>query len=169
MSKDVFMKVAGVDGESTDDAHKGWIELDSVVLSASQPRQATAAETPEGAAKASFSDLHVSFLLEQAYSGLMSKCASGEKIPEVIIQFHRATGKKELYFEIKLTDVIVSLVSLSGPRRDDDIYEPGQISTVGVAFNYATVQSTYTVTDNKTGRPAGNTKFGWDRKLNKPK
>lgn len=37
MAVDMFMKIDGVDGESTDDAHKKWIELLSYSHGVSQP------------------------------------------------------------------------------------------------------------------------------------
>ncbi|MCU7860874.1 MAG: type VI secretion system tube protein Hcp, partial [Candidatus Thiodiazotropha sp. (ex Lucinoma kastoroae)] len=37
MAVDMFMKIEGVDGESTDDAHNKWIELLSFSHGVSQP------------------------------------------------------------------------------------------------------------------------------------
>ena len=37
MSTDMFMKVEGVDGESTDDQHQKWIELLSYSHGVAQP------------------------------------------------------------------------------------------------------------------------------------
>lgn len=76
MSFDAFMKVDGVEGESLDEGHQGWIELLSYHYDAMQSISQTA--TSSGGASAggvSLGDFQISKYIDRATPKLFELCA----------------------------------------------------------------------------------------------
>jgi type VI secretion system secreted protein Hcp len=161
MAVDIFLKIATIDGESTDDKHKGEIEIQSYSWAVSQPATGSkSAGGAQAAQRADFADFTITKKLDKASPKLALACAAGEHIKEVTITLNRAGGDKQKYMEYKMSDVIVSSYVPSGS-------EGGDVPMESVSFNYAKIVSTYTETDPSTGKPKGNVSSGWDLKLNK--
>jgi type VI secretion system secreted protein Hcp len=92
----------------------------------------------------------------------MLACCNGEHIGEVILELCRATGDKQKYMEYKLSDVIVASVNPIGESKGEE-----NLPMEEVAFNYGKIEWTYTVTDHRTGRSAGDVRAYWDAIANK--
>jgi type VI secretion system secreted protein Hcp len=163
MAFDAFLKIATVPGESTDDKHKDWIEILSFSWGVSQP--AAGSRSSGGAASAervNHQDFSIVHTLDKASPKLSLACCKGEHINEIKVELCRATGDKQKYMEYKMTDVIVSSVRPAGNAQGSE-----NLPLEEVSFNYGKIEWTYTATDHKTGKPAGDVKANWDLVANK--
>ncbi len=159
MAADNFLKIEGINGESTDDKHKGWIEVLSYNWGVSQMASGTASSSGGGAVqRADFQDLSIVKLMDSASPLLFRACAIGEHIGEVTLELCRAGGDKLRYMEYKLTNVIISSVTIGGGG--------GGEPTEAVSFNYGRIKQTYTKQARKGGGAAGNIEAGWDLEKN---
>jgi type VI secretion system secreted protein Hcp len=160
MAKDAFLKIKEIPGESTDAAHKGWIEIDSFSSGVSQMAGSDRSAGGVGAGgKAQFQDISIAKQVEKSSPKLQAFCADAKTIPMVEIHFCRATGKKTVYLEYKLTDAIISSMSVSGGG--------GVPPSESIAFNFGKIEMTYTETDHKTGAAKGKVASWWDLTENK--
>ena len=148
MAKDMFLKIEGIPGESTDDAHADWIEILSFNSGVSQSASA-AASTGGGASaeRADFQDFSIVKELDKATPKLNLFCANGSHIAEVKIELCRAGGEKIKYMEYIMSNVIVSSVSIGGGG--------GSLPTESVTFNFGKVEWTYTQQKRADGSGGG--------------
>src|SRR5688572_22384769 len=162
MAFDAFLKISTIPGESTDEQHPQWIEILSFSHGLSQT--STGSVSTGGARTAGrvdHQDLTVVKALDAASTPLYLACCRGDHIPEVTIQLHRATGNKEKYYEVKMTDVLVSGVRPGGSSQGGE-----SLPLEEVSFNYAKVEWNYIQTDHNTGAVQGNFAKWWDLKTN---
>lgn len=162
MAFDAFLKIEGIEGESTDGKHKGEIEILSYSWGISQP--ATVAASTHGsltAERANFGPFTIVKALDKASPKLSIACASGEHYPSARLEICRAGGDKEPYMEYKMTDVIVTSIHPGGSSKGAEA-----IPLEEVSFSYGKFELKYTKLDLK-GKPAGNVAAGWDLKSNK--
>jgi type VI secretion system secreted protein Hcp len=95
---DAFLKVLGVDGESTDDKHKGDIELKTFT---SEQRASSAA------GRAAVQDFHFTKTVDKASPKLFAFSSKGTVIPSVTLEFS-FPDQKPIVWRAVLTDVVVS-------------------------------------------------------------
>src|SRR6478609_2866958 len=103
MAFDAFLKLDGIDGESTDDKHKNEIEVLSYSWGLTQSSSGDSGGGG-GAGKATFQDLHFVSHLSKASPMLFLKCATGQHIKEGLITVRKAGGGQLEYLKITLTD-----------------------------------------------------------------
>ncbi|MEW6381899.1 MAG: type VI secretion system tube protein Hcp [bacterium] len=160
MAFDAFLKIDGIEGESTDDKHKGWIEILSYNWGVSQTASATASSSGGAASeRANFQDFSVVKMLDKATPKLALACSSGQHIKEITLELCRAGGDKVPYMEYKMNEVLISSYSVGGAG--------GGEPTESLSFNYAKIQWTYTQQKRADGTPGGKIPAGWDLAANK--
>lgn len=161
MAIDVYLQIDGIKGESTDSAHKDWIECKSVQFEVFQPKSATAS-TGGGhtAERCEHKDIMFSKLTDLATPLLLQNCSSGKTIPKAKFEFMRADGGGTAikYFEIELDNVLISDVAPS--------ITEGSILTEMVGLKFSKVKWKYTQ-QKIGGGSGGNTSGGWDLSTNK--
>jgi len=113
MAVDVFLKLGTIAGESTDDKHKGEIDVLSWSWGINQSGT-MAAGGGGGAGKASFHDLSFMHSFDKASPAIMKACATGEHIPEALLISRKAGKGQQEYIIFKLTDILVTSVQPSG-------------------------------------------------------
>jgi type VI secretion system secreted protein Hcp len=160
MAVDMFLKIDGIDGESTDDKHKKWIEIDDFNHSVSQPVTAASKAGGRVGGRADFADLVVTKTIDLSTPSLYLHCSNGKHIPKVELEFCLATDKKHTFMKYTLEDVIVSSVSPSGSITND--VKPGE----QVTFAYGKITWEYTPIDH-AGRPGASQRKAWDLEANK--
>jgi len=163
MAFDAFLKIDGIPGESTDDKHKDWIEVLSYSHGISQPSggsRSTGGAATSG--RADHQDFSIVKVLDKASPKLDLSCCNGKHIKTVTLELCRATEDKQKYMEYKISDVIVSSVRPGGSAQGGETLPLEEVS-----FNYGKIEWTYTATDHKTGKPAGDVKAQWDSTANK--
>jgi type VI secretion system secreted protein Hcp len=150
------MKIDGIDGESTDDKHKGWIDVMSFSWGASQTGGSTGGGG--GAGKVQFQDFHFTKHAGKGSPLLMLACASGKHMPAVQVVVTRDKGgKREEYLKITLTDVLISSYQQSG--------DSGGLPVESLSLNFAKIRY-----DQAVMRPNGSSEVQtatWDLKGNR--
>lgn len=162
MAFDVFLKVDGAEGESTDEKHAGWIELQSFSFGASQP--SSGARSTSGFAtgeRVNISDLTVVKNVDKATTKLFLQCCKGDPIASIEMEVCRATGDKTPYLKYKLSNSIVSSVSTSGAAGG------GDLPMESVSFNFGKIELHYEELDHETGSSKGGMDANWDLTTNK--
>lgn len=150
----IFVKIDGIPGESTDDAHSD--EIEAISFSQSVKQSASASASSGGGAsseRANFSDVIIVKNIDKCTPKLYVASADGTHISEVIIYFDRPYHDNIQFYEVKLTDVIISYVSFSEG-----------VETVG--FNFGRIEWTYTQQKRADGSGGGNVAGGWDLEMN---
>lgn len=170
---DYFIKIDQIPGESTDEKHKDEIEVLSYEFGM---EHGDAGSSSTGGARTAGRIRHRPFkftkVTDKASAKLLEKCCNGTHIPKAVFTAHRAQGDKQKYLHIDFTDIIVSnwqSKQLPASERSISGGEGGgvMLQEESVELNYGSINFTYTATDHKTGKPAGDVKAGWDLIANK--
>jgi type VI secretion system secreted protein Hcp len=155
---DYFLKIDGIEGESTDDKHKNEIDIESFSYGATNSGDA-ASRGGAGMGKVSMQDFHFVSKISKASPKLMEACATGKHIASATLTCRRAGGKQQEYLKIKLSDLIVSSYQHGG--SGNSILPVDQFS-----LNYGKIEKEYTEQDDK-GNDKGKIKTQYDLKKNK--
>lgn len=158
---DAYLQIGDIKGESQDDKHKAWIEVQNVRWGVTQPR-ATAISTAGGhtSGKAEVHEVCFDKLADIASPILFQTCAAGKTIPKAKFEFFRADGDgaRVKYFEIELENVMISSVLPDSSS--------GGLITEKVHLASSKFKCSYT--QQKIGGGAGgSTTGGWDSAANK--
>lgn len=163
MAFDVFMKIDGIPGESTDDKHKDWVEVVSFSHGMEQPASATASSAGGATAeRVNHGTFNVMHLLDKASPKLAEACCTGRHMKEVVIEACRAGGDKQKYLEIRLEQVVVAKVELKGSASSEQGFP-----TEELRLNYGKIKWTYTQQKRADGQGGGQVSAGWDLTANK--
>jgi type VI secretion system secreted protein Hcp len=155
---DYFLKIDGIDGESTDAMHKAEIDLESWSWGEAH------AHSPGGGGgggvgKVTMSDFNFTTRLGKASPKLFLACAEGNHIKAAWLTARRAAGKATDYFlKWTFSDLLVSSYQTGGASAEAPVDQ--------VSFSFAKIEVEY-----KEQRPNGSFgagfKAGWDIKANK--
>ncbi len=158
MAFDAFLYIKTIPGESSDDAHKNWIELLSFSHGVAQPASGSPSDRGgRSAERCNHSDFYIVHAQDKASPALFLACCNGEHIPEVSVEFCRATGDKQPYMKWKMEDVLITSVCPGGSSQGSET-----VPMESVSFNYGKITLTYTETDHKTGKKSGQGEKWWD-------
>jgi type VI secretion system secreted protein Hcp len=160
MAASIFARIGTIKGESLDARHKDEIEVLSWSWGVSQSG-ATAHGGGGGAGKASFHDFNFTHHVDRASPALMRACATGEHLKDATIIVRKAGKGQQEYLVIKMTDVLVTSVSLSVSAEGDATVESVALAFAKVDLEYkpqkpdgsldAGVHFTYDLKANKAG------------------
>lgn len=160
MATDFFLKIDGVDGESTDDKFKGYIEVTSWSWGQSNSSNlGISAGSGGGRERVDMQDFHFVAEMSSASSRLQALCASGEHIKKATLTCRKAGGEQEPYLVFELAPVLVSSYQV-GASAHGDSYPTDQFS-----LNFGSVKSEYKGQKNEGGT-ANKGNFGWDLQKN---
>jgi type VI secretion system secreted protein Hcp len=152
---DIYLKVDGVEGESEDANHKGWIGVESIAGGVANA--GAFAYGGGGSGKAQWNDQTVRCKFDKSFPTLMQKSASGEHIANVEISANKAGGSQQEFLNIKMQDVIISSITLSGAESTEPMFD------IGFNFQKITVQAKG---QTSQGTMSGAVVAGWDVKQN---
>ena len=111
MAVDMFLKIDGIDGDSTSHKHKGEIELLSFSWGISQTGSPTGGGG--GAGKVNVQDFTVVKQMSNSSPHLMERACTGQHIPSVSLTLASKETRQE-YLKNKLTDVLISSYQTGG-------------------------------------------------------
>lgn len=160
MAADVYLHIDGVNGESNDDKHKGWIEVEAIDWGVIQPTAGTVS-TAGGhtVGRAVFDAIRITKVVDLASPKLMELAAQGKTIPKAKLEFFRSDGNGPLkYYEILLENVLVA-----SNRKS---FGGGGLVVDQLTLRYAKITEKYTQ-QKIGGGTGGNTSGGWDLAANK--
>lgn len=160
MAADFFMKIDGIDGESTDDKHADWIEILSFNHGVSQPISGASRTGGRTGGRADFQDFTIVKTMDKATPDLHMHCCNGKHIPKVEIEFCLATEEKHTFMKYELEDVVISAVS---PHGSAESGENKPLETVSLA--YGKIKWEYTPIDQK-GKASAAVDRTWDLEKN---
>jgi type VI secretion system secreted protein Hcp len=162
MAFDCFLKIDGIDGESTDASHQKWIQVLSFSTGMSQPVSAVQSSSGGAtSARVNMQDFQIVKQLDISTPKLAEACCTGKHFPNIAVEICRAGNTKLKYMEYKLSNAIISSISTGGTTGGDDL-----IPTESVAFNFGKITWAYTAQKREDGSGGGNTAAGWDLQKN---
>lgn len=118
---DYFLKVDGIEGESTDAKHRGEIDIESFSWGVSNPGSATAPGGGGGSAKASFQDFSFTTRVSKASPQLFLASASGQHIRQAILTARKAGKEQQEFYKVTLSDLLVSSYQQGGEAASDTL------------------------------------------------
>lgn len=153
-SHDAYLKFEGVEGESVDDKHKGWIDILNWNWGVLGPGAPVGGGTiTEAEAK----DFVITKWIDKSSPLLYLACCKGQHYPYVTLSIVEPTGERGQYMQFKMEDVIIRSVVAPG------VGSPSPTSTGGsdrpqedISLNYGKVEWIYTVLDSN-GAPTTHT------------
>ena len=161
MAVDMFMKIEGIPGESTDEAHTEWMELLSYGQGLSQSVSGTSGTGGRTGGRADFQHFSISKSIDSGTPDLAIYCASGKHIPKIEIELCLATEDKHTFMKYVMEDVIVSSVSQEASSGSTE-----SRPTEEVTFAYGKLVWEYTPVDQKGAAGAASTRT-WNLETNK--
>ena len=153
---DMFLELDGIQGESLDQQHQGWIELLSFSSGIGRAVSSGSSGGPREVGNVNFSDITVTKTLDRASVPLRQAITQGQNIPFARIEFTKSAGggQRVTFFEIMLDNVIVSSISTSAASG-------GSIPVESLSLNFTKIEWTYKQMD-ETGKVQGETSGSWD-------
>lgn len=156
---DYFLKIEGVDSESTDDKHKGEMELES--YSWGETQSGTSGRGGgAGAGKVQPQDFHFVKRVDKSSPVLFIGCAIGQHYKSAILTARKAGGGQQDYFKITMEDVLISSYQLGGSAHSD------VVPTDQVSLNFAKLEMSYKE-QKPDGSLGGEVKQKYDYAANK--
>lgn len=135
---DYFLKIPGVDGESTDKDHGGEIELLSWSWGESNSAAHESGTTGGSAGRSSMQDLTCTMRASKATPKLMQYCATGKHIEgeDVVLTCRRAGETPQDYMLIKMKNVYISSYQTGGSSGDIVPVDSFSLNFGAIKFEY---------------------------------
>lgn len=150
---DVFLKIDGIPGESTDSKHKDEIDILSYTQSFRQ--SVTRATGGGGTGKLSCGDVTVLKNIDKSSPKLIEYVTTGKHIPKATLTFRTVGGRAQVeYYVVELTDVIIAAIDQTDQPDPSKIVERVQLNSAAFKFTYQQ--------QNIDGSPSGKVEAGWD-------
>lgn len=154
---DYFLKIEGIDGESTSEAHKNQLEIDSFSWGMSNSGS-MAAGGGGGAGKVSFSTLRLTTPISKASPKLFEACATGKHFPTATLTLVDSEQRGQEFMKVTLSDVIISSYKTTGMS--------GEAPVESFSLNFAKIEYEYTP-QKLDGSMDSSVKAGYDLALAK--
>jgi len=135
MAVDMFLKLDGIEGESTDSKHKGEIEVLSFSWGVSN--SATAGRGGAGAGKVSPTDFSIVKRLDTASPQLIEKICHGEHLGSGLLTLRNAGENQQEYLKFELKNVLISSYQTGGSGGESEPVEQVSFSFESVAVSAA--------------------------------
>jgi type VI secretion system secreted protein Hcp len=155
----IYLKLDGLNGESMDDEHKDWIEVESWSWGVDNP--ASFAQGQGGqSTQAHVSAINVVKNCDAASVAMYKACTTGKHIPKGTLSCLKLDGDSRIeYMKVDLTDIMVSNLQWSASGTEHHVHE-----SVGLVF--AEFKQAYKLQQDK-GTPKGSTEFGYNVQTSK--
>jgi type VI secretion system secreted protein Hcp len=158
MAGDMFLKIDGIPGESTDVNHKDEIDILSYTWGESQPATGSASGGA-AAARVAMQDFHFAMRVNKASPKLFLACASGAHIANAILTVRRPGANPVEFLKWTLTNVTVASYQTASN------VPAGESPLDQVSFRFAKIEMEY-----RPVKPDGSLdapiKAGWDLQTN---
>lgn len=128
-----FLEIDTITGASTDDKHKGWIDIHS--FSSSITGEGNYNAQKQKTWRASHSDMTILKNLDQTSPKLAEAASLGSPFNDVTIEVCETVGDKECYMTYKMSKVVVVNYLVTGMLSERPLESVG--------FRYEKIQWTY--------------------------
>ena len=149
---DYFLKIDGIEGESTDAKHKN--EIDVVGFSWGEKQSGHVVGAGHGTGKVVMGDFRFSMKVNKASPKLMLACADGDHIKEALLTCRKAGGHQEPFYKIKLSEILVSSFETAGSHGAVVPHDQITLTYNKIEFEYHE--------QKKDGTLGPAVKAGWD-------
>jgi type VI secretion system secreted protein Hcp len=158
----LYIKIDGIDGESSDSNHSKWIIADSASLPIFRSIPGGAVDQQRTKGETTLGDITFVRQLDKSSPKLMEACALGKFNKAVTVEFTSTMGgKTETYLKWALENVIFTGYSVHGNSSGEPL--PSE----QVSVNFTKITYTYTEYDPKTGSKKGNVESKYELGANK--
>jgi type VI secretion system secreted protein Hcp len=154
---DCFLKLDGIEGESTDAKHANWIDVDSWSWGENQPLH-PATGSGGGAGKVQMRDFTFTTRVSKASPKLFLACASGQHLKEARLVGRKSGKHQQEFLTWTFSDVLVSSYQTGGTEQ--------ALPEDAVSLNFSKVSVAYRA-QKADGSLDAATTAGWDVKTNK--
>ena len=155
---DYFLKIDGIEGESTDSKHAGWIDVDSWSWGESHPAAPATGGGGGGTGKVSFRDFFFTTRVSKGSPKLFLACASGQHLKEARLVGRKVGKDQQEFLTWTFSDVLVSSYQTGGTEQALPVDQ--------VSLNASKVTVSYK-TQKADGSLDAAVTAGWDSKTNK--
>jgi type VI secretion system secreted protein Hcp len=150
-----FLKIDGIDGESTNELHKGEIEVDSWSWGVTQTR--AGAGGGGGSGRPEFRDFTFVARVSKASPKLFLACAQGSHLKSALLsgsQMRGQSGKRDEFLKYRLADVLVTSFQQGDTGGD-------AAATDQFSLDYGKIEISYTPV-SPSGTPEPPVQAGFD-------
>jgi type VI secretion system secreted protein Hcp len=154
MSMDMFLKIAGIPGESRDKKHGGEIDVLSWAWGVSNSGSAHTGGGA-GSGKCDVQDFSFTMFVSKASPDLALCCCNGKHIAEATLTVRKAGENPLEYLIVKFMDLIVTSYQTGGAKSGDDRLMES------ATLNFARFEVQYTV-QNAKGAAGDKCSCGFD-------
>ncbi|PAK11180.1 Hcp family type VI secretion system effector [Burkholderia ubonensis] len=157
MGQDIFLRLAGINGESLDASHRNEIDVITWNWGVSQQSNMHLG-SGGGAGRATVGDMLFEHYIDCASPNLVQYCLLGKHIPEAVLVMRKAGGEPLEYLKITMEGVLITQVTaasncnMATPREE-------------VLLSFARVRQEYVI-QNARGGNGGAVTMGCDIKAN---
>lgn len=151
-----FVKYDGIDGESVDREHKGWIDVLSWSWGSVREDRSGRRSSGQAPRAGSSGDISVTKQMDKASPKLAEACASGARARKVEIHLSAGgsdRGRSTTYLTYVLKDVMISSCQPSGTAG-------GDTPTETITLNFTEIEWTYQEA-RRGERSPGNVETEW--------
>ncbi|HYW22738.1 MAG TPA: type VI secretion system tube protein Hcp [Terriglobales bacterium] len=157
---DFFLKIDGIEGESTDSTHKGEIELLSFSWGAAHP-VAGRPEDGGAAGKVKVEDFSFTADTGRASPELFRGVTTGKSFPTATVTgVLRELKEPVVLLKLEFKDVLISSYRINEPAEGDRPVDEA-------AFDFSQIKYTFTP-PQPDGKPGTPVESSWDVKQNRP-
>ena len=158
---ELFLRIAGIQGESQSKGHEGDINLLSYSQSFTHPAVAGGAGGGGATGRTNCGEVRVTKIVDRSTPALIGRVVSGKHIQKAVITFRKTGGEQALeYYTVTLTDVVFTAITQSDASGDSaTILEQLSMSAARFKFDYRPQKA-----DGSAGSALS---FGWDCAANK--
>jgi type VI secretion system secreted protein Hcp len=137
MAVGMFLKLAGVAGESQDAQHKGEIDILGWSWGVAAAPAASGGSGGVAAAKPNFHQLSVQKLLDLSSAPLLAAVAKGSRIATGTLTIVKSGGAPETFLVLNMKDIAVASVNMAESQSENR-------PTETVAMNFGQIDFEYT-------------------------
>jgi type VI secretion system secreted protein Hcp len=134
---DYFLKLEGVEGETSDQKHRGEIEIESWSWGETQSSGTAGHGGGGGVGKVQPQDFHFVKRIDKASPVLMIGCATGQHFKSAVLTGRKAGGAQQEYLKITMEECLISSYQIGGAAHSD------VVPTDQVSLNFAKLELSY--------------------------
>ena len=134
---DIYLKLGDINGESTDNQHKAWIDIFSYSGGVSPGSVAVGNGAARAVAATNCAPLTVKKLFDRASPTLFTAAVTGQHFSKAQFDFVHADAARDVFIKFELNDVVVSATSQSAAAGE------GGAATENLSLNFGGVKITY--------------------------
>lgn len=145
MAVDMYLKVAGVEGESNTEGYEKWFQITSFSFGVSIQASYGAGKEGGATGQPSISDLSITKIVDKSSPTLFKMCAAGDHFAKVELHVRKASLT---YFKVELEPAIISSIQHGGSGGGDLLYE-------SISFNCQQIKTIYQGQADKGAKGGG--------------